>query len=65
MLVANLWAKQLIEGDLIVKVELRDHYRYGPIKRFIVERTEEAHRLETERYEREQRELEAEAADRG
>lgn len=64
MIVANLWAKQLIEGDIIVKVALRDHYRYGPIKRFDVERTEAAHAAEQARELAEQQALEAEAADR-
>lgn len=49
VLVKNLWAKQLIEGDVITRVVLRDHYRYGPIKRFDVERTEEAHAAEEAR----------------
>lgn len=49
MRVANLWAKQLIEGDLITGVTLVDHWKYGPIKRFEVERTELAHAEEAER----------------
>lgn len=49
MRVANLWAKQLIEGDVIVKVTLVDHYKFGPIKRFEVERSDEAHAAERER----------------
>lgn len=49
MRVANLWAKQLIVGDRIVAVDLVDHWKYGPIKRFEVERTEENHAEEAAR----------------
>jgi hypothetical protein len=41
LIIANLWAKELEVGDRILKAELVDS-RYGPIKRFTVERPEAA-----------------------
>lgn len=57
MLVANLWAKDLIEDDLIVEAEWIEHYRFGPIKKFTVERSEEAHAAEKARKAAEEREV--------
>ena len=43
VIIKNLYAKQLIENDLIVEIEQVEHYRFGPIARFTVERTRSAH----------------------
>ena len=42
MLVTNLWAKQLVADDIIIRVDMVDS-RYGPLSQFTVERTEENH----------------------
>jgi hypothetical protein len=42
LIVANLWAKQLLEGDLILEARVVET-RYGPIKRFTVKRSVAAH----------------------
>jgi hypothetical protein len=48
VIVANLWAKQLIVGDIITDIEPIDT-RYGELKLYTVERTEEAHAAEVAR----------------
>jgi hypothetical protein len=48
VIVANLWAKQLIVGDIITAIEPVDT-RYGVLHHYTVERTQEAHAAELAR----------------
>jgi hypothetical protein len=46
MIVANLWNKNLAVGDVILAVREVDS-RWGPLRNYTVERTEEAHAIQS------------------
>lgn len=45
MIVVNLWNKNLAVGDVILTINLVDS-RWGPLRQYSVERTEEAHAIQ-------------------